>query len=427
MSEYAKMLAEKRASVWEKAKALLDTAAGEKRELTAAEQVSYDAMNTDLTEMRTRIDSLVESDRLNSEAEAALRALADTPKEEGRTNAPPSATLTELRKFVNGETREFHVRDTQNELRGMTDEPIVDRFRGRTDVAMRALSKLTAGAGGNTVPTTFYGKLWANLILTAQLINAGATVWTTDSGEQIQVPITTGFSTGSLVAEAGTIGATDPSFGQRPLGAFKYGTLFQVSKELLQDTGIDLEAFLAMQAGRAVGNAFGADLVAGNGSSKPSGILQTAPNGVTGQSGVVGAPSFDNLMDLYYSVIPLYRQDPTAAWLMNDTTQGTIRKLKDSTGRYLWEPTLTPQAPDQILGKPVKTDLNVPTVALGAKSVVFGALSAYVVRVVNGVRFERSDDFAFNADLATYKCIIRGDGLLIDQSGAVKTFTGNAA
>ncbi len=421
---FTTLLLEKRKNIAEQSKALLDKAETEKRGLTVEEQTAYDQHSADLVDLRKQVEKLEEQ---RKEAEAFDAVTAGLPKVDAR-NAPTEGRNVvgeELRAFVDGKARTFEVKDAHHELRSMVNEPV--GAHGRREVALRALSRLSAAAGQNIVPTTFYGKLWANLILTAQLINAGATVWTTDSGEQIQVPITTGFSTGSLVAEAGTIGASDPAFGQRALGAFKYGTLFQVSKELLQDTGIDLEAFLAMQAGRAVGNALGADLVAGNGTAKPSGILQTAANGVTGQSGVAGAPSFDNLMDLYYSVLSPYRSQPEAAWLLNDTTQSTIRKLKDSTGRYLWEPTLTPQAPDQILGKPVVSDPNMPTVALGAKSVLFGDLSSYVVRIVNGVRFERSDDFAFNADLATYKCVIRGDGLLVDQTAAVKTFTGNAA
>ncbi len=48
-------------------------------------------------------------------------------------------------------------------------------------------------------------------------------------------------------------------------------------------------------------------------------------------------------------------------------------------------------------------------------------------RLAGGVRFERSDEFAFQNDLVTFRCIIRGDGVLMDQTGAVKAFVGNAA
>jgi HK97 family phage major capsid protein len=112
--------------------------------------------------------------------------------------------------------------------------------------------------------------------------------------------------------------------------------------------------------------------------------------------------------------------------LAKDSTLATARKLKDTTNQYLWAPGLA-GAGDTILGKPVVTDPNVAAVALSAKSLAFGDLSAYHVRLAGGIRFERSDDFAFQSDLVTFRCIVRGDGILVDQSGAVKHFVGNAA
>jgi HK97 family phage major capsid protein len=75
----------------------------------------------------------------------------------------------------------------------------------------------------------------------------------------------------------------------------------------------------------------------------------------------------------------------------------------------------------------VHTDPNVAAVAVSAKSVVFGDISKYFVRMAGGVRFERSDDYAFNSDLTTFRAIVRADGLLVDQTGAVKVFTGAAS
>ena len=70
---------------------------------------------------------------------------------------------------------------------------------------------------------------------------------------------------------------------------------------------------------------------------------------------------------------------------------------------------------------------NVAAVALSAKSVIFGDFGAYFVRIAGGIRFERSSDFAFNTDQITFKAVLRGDGILADQTGAIKVFTGNAA
>jgi HK97 family phage major capsid protein len=260
------------------------------------------------------------------------------------------------------------------------------------------------------------------------VLAAGPTVLRTATGEQLQIPKTTAHSASAgIVAEAGTLTANDPTFGQVSLDAYKYGFLLQVSHELANDTGVDLLGYLAMQAGRALGNGFGAHLVTGDGSSKPNGVLTASTLGKTGSASVAGAPNGDDLIDLFYSVIAPYRQSNSCGWMMRDATVAAIRKLKDSTGQYLWQPGLQEGAPDRILGKPVYTDPNVPAVALGAKSILFGDFSTYFVREVESLRFERSDDFAFNTDLITYRAILRGDGDQVDTTGAIKYFIGNAA
>ena len=401
MSTYVDSLLEKRANIWEGAKALLDTAAAEKRELSAEEEQSYARMTEDLNTLRAQADKLTEDAASAKAAEESLRALASQRQE--RTGNVEGKD--ELRSFLKGETREFVARPTAEEQRDLT--------------------KGSATAGGNTVPTSFYGQLWAHLIETANIVNY-ATVIRTDSGETLEIPTTTAHSSAALIAEGGTLTESDPAFAKRSLGAYKYALSIQVANELVKDTGVDLEGYLAMQAGRAVGNAMGTHLITGTGSSQPTGIMTSTTLGVTGSASVSGAFSADNLIDLYYSVIAPYRNSRSAAWLAKDSTLATARKLKDTTNQYLWAPGLA-GAGDTILGKPVVTDPNVAAVALSAKSLAFGDLSAYHVRLAGGIRFERSDDFAFQSDLVTFRCIVRGDGILVDQSGAVKHFVGNAA
>jgi HK97 family phage major capsid protein len=248
----------------------------------------------------------------------------------------------------------------------------------------------------------------------------------TGGGESIQVPKTTAHSTAAIITEGAAIGASDPTFGQVTLGAYKYGLLIQVSRELIADTGADLEGYLSMQAGRALGNAFGAHAITGTGTGMPRGITIDSTLGVTSGTGVAGAPTADNLIDLYYSVIPPYRNSPNAAWIVKDSTVATLRKIKDSTGQYLWQPGLQSGVPDTFLGKQVITDPGVAATAVNAKSVIFGDISQYFVRMVNGVRFERSDDYAFNTDLVTFRALLRADGALVDLTGAVKHLVGAA-
>ena len=401
---YIDSLLEKRANVWNQASEILDRAEAEKRELTAEEQAGYDRAMSDMGELAERASKLKEDAESARRAEEALRSIAGQRQER---QAPEAEAEAELRSFLRGESRSF--------------------LAMPTDAEKRDLTKGTSTAGGHTVPTSFYGQLLAHLRETATLVKAGATVLTTDSGESIEIPVTTSHGAAAIVAEATALAESDPAFAKRTLGAYKYGQLIQVSRELVDDTGVDLLGYLAREAGVNLGNAFGTHLVTGDGSSKPTGIITTASAGVTGAAATAGVPTFDNLIDLTYSVIGPYRDSAAAGWLMRDATAGYIRKLKDGNSNYVWQPSVLAGTPDRLLNKPVYTDPNVAALAADAESIVFGDLSAYFVRIVNGIRFERSDDFAFSSDLVTFRAILRGDGLLVDQTGAVKTFTGGAA
>lgn len=408
MSDLIKGLRERRANVWEQAKTVADRAAEDSRDFSGEEQQTWDSLNAELDRLDQRIKSSIEGEQRAADTEAAYTKLEGRPRVDGGSERSEEGFAAELRSFMAGKSgHSFEVNPGP--------------------VNFRALSKLTAAAGANTVPTSFYDRLIAHMIEVTSILQAGATVLQTGGGESIQVPKTTAHSTAAIVTEGAAIAASDPTFGQITLGAYKYGLLIQVSRELIADTGADLEGYLSMQAGRALGNAFGAHAITGTGTGQPRGIVLDATVGVTGGTGVVGVPTADNLIDLYYSVIPPYRNSQSAAWIIKDSSVGALRKIKDTTGQYIWSPGLTSNSTDTLLGKTVITDPGVAGTGLNAKSVIFGDISQYFVRMVNGIRFERSDDYAFNTDLVTFRALLRADGALVDLTGAVKSFVGGAS
>jgi HK97 family phage major capsid protein len=418
MSEYITRLKERRANIWEQTKQLLDTAESEKRDLTAEEEQTYQRLNADLDSIDARAKEMAEGEQRAKDTDEAFRTLLDKPKDPEQGRGTQAQEVEQVRNWLTGQSgsRALDIRPTS---------PM--------PLDTRTLSKLTAGAGANTVPISFYNQLVQHMTENSGVLSTGPTVLRTATGEQMQIPKTTAHSANaSIVAEAGTLPANDPTFGQVSLDAYKYGFLLQVSHELANDTAVDLLGYLAMQAGRALGNGFGAHLVTGTGSAQPNGVLTAATLGKTGAASVAGAASGDDLIDLFYSVIAPYRNGSSCGWLMRDSSVASIRKLKDNSGgagqgNYLWQPGLTSGSPDSILGKPLYTDPNVPATALAAKSILFGDFSTYFVREVEALRFERSDDYAFNTDLITYRAILRGDGDLVDTTGAIKYFAGNAA
>jgi len=112
---------------------------------------------------------------------------------------------------------------------------------------------------------------------------------------------------------------------------------------------------------------------------------------------------------------------------MRDASIAAVRKLKDSQSRYLFEPSMQAGQPDNLLGFPLLSNPDVVAqVALG-RSVLFGLTPKYFVRQAGAVRLDRSDEFAFNADLITFRATLRLDGALVDTTGAVRHFAGGAA
>jgi HK97 family phage major capsid protein len=416
-SEVAKRLRDRRQNVWNEAKGIAESAAQENRALTDEEQGKWDAMQEEMSKLDTRIRAVLDTEKRAKEADEAFDALSGRKPEAGQAarTAGGGAMLEEIRKWARG------------------DEGAGRHLEIRRDPQLGPINYrilTTAGIGANTnassiIPTDFYDMLIAHLIEVSGVMQCGPTVLNTGGGETLQVPKTVTHSSAASAAQAGPLPTSDPSFSMQPLSAYKYGVMLQVARELIDDTAVDLLGYLAMQAGRALGNAFGNDLVNGSGAGQPAGIITTASAGVTGLvTGVSGAPSYANLVDLEYSVIAPYRQSRSCYWLAADKTIGGFRKITDTVGRPIWEPSAVLGSPDLLLGKPLVADPFMPAQAVSAKSVAFGDFSQYFVRLVGGVRFERSDDFAFGSDLVTFRAILRGDGTLVDRTGAIRTYVG---
>jgi HK97 family phage major capsid protein len=413
-SEVAKRLRDRRLGVWNEAKGIAEAAAEENRAFTPDEQGRWDAMQEEMSTLDVRIKAVLDTEKRAKEADDAFGSIHERPAE--RKSPAQSGMDAELRKWARGEPNTPRVLELKHDV------------EGRGPINYRVLT--TGGQSGGTlassiVPTDFYDMLIAHLIEVSGVMQCGPTVLNTGGGETLQVPKTTAHSTAASAAQAGSIATSDPAFSMQTLSAYKYGVLLQVARELIDDTAVDLLGYLAMQAGRALGNAFGTNLVNGTGNGQPYGIVNNAV-GVTGATtGVAGAPSYANLVDLEYSVIAPYRQSRSCYWLAADKTIGGFRKITDTVGRPIWEPSAVLGSPDLLLGKPLVADPFMPAMGLGAASIAFGDFSQYFVRLVGGVRFERSDDFAFSTDLVTFRAILRGDGTMVDRTGAIKLYQGS--
>jgi HK97 family phage major capsid protein len=171
---------------------------------------------------------------------------------------------------------------------------------------------------------------------------------------------------------------------------------------------------LADQVGNALGYAVGSALTVGSGTDTANGIVTASSVG--GTAGTATAFTADNLIDLLYSLDGAARNLPGVGWMMNGKSVGQVRKLKDTAGNYVFQPALSMDSPDMLLGKPIYENPSMVDVATGTKSVIVGHLPSYFVRTVGGLRLDRSDDFAFNQGLVTFRATFRADGDLPQTS-----------
>ena len=397
MQDYIKRQQELRMNAWEQAKELLDHAASENRDLTAEEQEKYDRINGELDDRSAVIERLTK----DAEREARAAELRAPEAVQTRQVAERPSDAEMLRKLVAGEVRSYTFGSEKRDL--------------------------TTAADGSVVPQGFYDVLQRKLEYVGPMLEPGiATILRTEMGNDIKVPVESSRSAATATAEAAVFGESDPTFSTITLRAHKFGTLVQISRELLEDSGIDIVAFLADQFGVALGTAVNAALTLGTGTVEPNGIVTASGSGATGGTGVSGAFTTNNLIDLAHSVDAAYARRPGTGFMMNRASLGAVRKLQDANG-YIFNPQVT--GPDQLLGFRIIENPDIASQGTAVKSVLFGDFSAYHVRQVGaGVEVARSDDFAFANDLVTFRAQIRLDGALGGGgSDAVKYFIGGAS
>lgn len=156
------------------------------------------------------------------------------------------------------------------------------------------------------------------------------------------------------------------------------------SQQMLDDAMFDLETWLADEIAREFARAEGAAFVSGTGTNQPAGFL-AAPTALTNDAtrafgtlqhivsgnatGFDAAPDL-KLIDTVMALKAAHRQG--AVWVMNAGTLAALRKLKDTTGAYLWQPGLANGQADRLLGYPVIEAADMPDVGAGAYPIAFG-------------------------------------------------------
>lgn len=409
----SKELREKRAGIWAQAQEFNTRhAAGE--ELSAEDQAAWTRALDEVDSLGREIENLERSSSLESTFEAIDH---DTVVRNANDEPANASDESKYRKAFDRFIRH-----------GMSDLDVEERQLLRAnfvDSETRAQSSGTGNTGGYSVPEGFWAKVTETMALYGGIIEAGAEVVTTESGNPLPWPTVDDTSnTGALLAENAQISAQDIAFGQKTLGAYTYTSkLILASIQFLQDTGIDAEGFIAKKAGERLGRIYNAQYTTGTGSAQPQGLVAAASTGKTTAGAT--AITYNEIVDLVHSVDAAYRSD-NAVFMMHDLILAYVRKIRDDSGgsglgRPIWEPSVQVGVPDALLGyKVVVNNSMASTVATTNKTMAFGSVhSGFVVRNVAGGQLMRLEERYADYLQVGFFAFGRTDSLLQDAS-AVK-------
>ena len=375
---------------------------------TVTDQAIYDNSMAEIEAIDAKIERIAAANEKIA-AETRVANVADLSAKKGRDGN--DAGLAVYAKWLKGGDRALNQEDW---------------------AAIRnTMSTTTNSEGGFTVDSVV-----ANAVIDALKAFGGmrevSTVITTAGHGLLSFPTSDGTAeVGEIIAENTTATDLDPSFGTVGLPVYKFSSkVATVPFELLQDSSVDIEAFIQDRLITRLGRITNAMFTTGTGSSQPNGIATAATIGVTAANSTsqVTAVTYDSLIATQHSLDPAYRRN--AGWMFADSTMRSIRQLKDGSSRPIFVPgyeTGVPGGvPDSLLGAPVYINQDVAAMAAGAKSILYGDFSGYYIRDIMAVEMFRFTDSAFTKKgQVGFLAWMRSGGNLVDV-GKVRAFK-NAA
>ena len=242
-----------------------------------------------------------------------------------------------------------------------------------------------------------------------------------------------------IVSEANPAAVQDVPTGIVNLGSYRYSTkVVKVSYEVMQDTTIDVQNFLAETFGNRLGRKLNSDFLVGTGSGMPTGVVTAAvaasgptytaigssSNDGSGAANTIGS---DDLVGLMNALDVAYR--PRASFLMHPSTLASLQMLKDKYGRPIFQPGLSVGAPDTLMGHRYFLNPYMDTLQTTASSpaatkttMLFGDFSRFVIRRVLDLSIVRLNElYAVNAQVG-FIGYARYDSNLIDGKAIARMF-----
>jgi len=377
------------------------------------DQATYDNSMSEIDRIDASIKRINDANAKLAE-DASNHILAESLERQGRDKNKAGASL--YAKWLKGGDKALNAEEWTTIRNTMSTTTTTEGgFAVQSDVAAALIDSLKAFGGMRSV----------------------ATILRTERGNPLSFPTSDGTSeVGEWIAENVTATAADPVFGSRSLPVFKASSkIAAVPFELLQDSQIDIEAFVNSRLATRLGRITNTGYTIGTGTAQPTGVITAATTGVTAANATsqVTAIIYDSIINLIHSVDPAYRALGNCKFMMNDASIKVIRQIKDGQSRPIFVPGYEStmggaaySAPDTLCGYPIVVNQDIAVMAANAKSIAFGDFSYYYIRDAMDVSMFRFTDSAYaKLGQVGFLAWMRSGGNLLD-TGAVRLFV-NAA
>ena len=379
-----KALKEKRATIYTSIDELRQATDG--REMTAEEQQRWDTMLSDY-------------DKADKAVEAEERFM-DIQRKQAEQEVAGRDSL--LGQTIGEEYRRAFGDYLLNGASGISSE-------SRATIEQRA--GIAGLSGGLIIPKTLASEIEVALKAYGGMFEAATILNTLHGGDLILPTVNDTSAKAAIVSEYDQSTKRAPSFGSVVLKAYTYRTpIIPVSQELIQDSAFDLDALLSRLLADSFSRGVNEDLTTGSGTGKPTGIV-TAATACTTQAAAASI-KLDDIIDLIKSVNSAYARN--GKFMFNRNTLWELAKIKDQTGRYIWQDSTREGTPATLFGKQYVLNDDMADIGAGNASVLFGDLTKYNIRLVQSFRVIRLNEL-----LAEYLSIglfgfARVDGNLLD-------------
>ncbi len=374
-------LLDKRNRLIAQMRAMMTTAEGESRGLTAEEQTNYDKIFAEADGIRQTID--------NEQRLAALEAQGG----EGNERREGSGDERQLREVRAIDAADHRYRVVAGEIRDESDRRALqyratreynDGFRHWIATGeRRALDGTSGPGGGYTIAPVQFVQDLIKKVDDLVFIRARATVRTVTNAAGLgAVTLENDPADADWVAELATGNEdTAMSFGQRELKPYPSAKLAKVSNKLMRASGISVDGVLLQRLAYKFGITEEKAFLTGSGANQPLGIFTASGDGIdTSRDVATGNTStsigFDGLISAKFSLKAPYLTN--AIWGFHRDAVAQISKLKDTTNQYLWQPSTQLGQPDRILSLPVFMSEFIPnTFTTGLYVGFIGDISNY--------------------------------------------------